>query len=62
MDRQLLKIIKTYGHFSNDDAAMKRLWPALRQITLKWVTRATGWSTVMNCVAILYGERLSRET
>jgi len=60
--RQLRKIIKTRGHFPNDDAATKLLWLALRNITRKWVARATGWPAAMNYFAILYGERLSRET
>jgi transposase-like protein len=60
--RQLRKIIKTRGHFPNDDAAIKLLWLALRNITLTWVARATGWPAAMNYFAILYGERLSRET
>ena len=60
--RQLRKIIKTRGHFPNDDAAIKLLWLALRNITRKWVARATGWPAAMNYFAILYGERLSRET
>ena len=33
---QLRKIIKTRGHFPNDDAATKLLWLALRNITAKW--------------------------
>src|SRR5215510_6440016 len=60
--RQLRKIIKTRGHFPNDDAATKLLWLALRNIARKWVARATGWPAAMNYFAILYGERLSRET
>jgi len=43
--RQLRKIIKTRGHFPNDDAATKLLWLALRNITVKWVASTTrvGW-------------------
>ena len=37
---QLRKIIKTRGHFPNDDAATKLIWLALRNITAKW-KRAT---------------------
>jgi transposase-like protein len=33
---QLRKIIKTRGHFPNDDAATKLIWLALRNITAKW--------------------------
>ena len=32
---QLRKIIKTRGHFQNDDAATKLIWLALRNITAK---------------------------
>ena len=57
--RQLRKIIKTRGHFPNDDAATKLLWLALRNITLKWVGRATAWPAAMNQFAILYGDRFT---
>ena len=57
--RQLRKIIKTRGHFPNDDAAMKLLWLALRNITLKWVGRMSGWPAAMNQFAVLYGERFT---
>jgi len=60
--RQLRKIIKTRGHFPNDDAATKLLWLALRNITLKWVAMATAWDGAMNHFAILYGERFTSET
>ena len=33
---QLRKIIKTRGHFPNDEAAAKLIWLALRNITAKW--------------------------
>jgi putative transposase len=61
VNRQLRKIIKTRGHFPNDDAATKLLWLALRNITGNWVKSATGWPDAMNYFAILYGERFSRE-
>jgi len=60
--RQLRNIIKTRGHFPNDDAATKLLWLALRNITVKWTTNATGWSAAMNHLAILFGDRFTRET
>jgi putative transposase len=59
VNRQLRKIIKTRGHFPNDDAATKLLWLALRNITLKWVKTATGWPGAMNHFAILYGDRFT---
>ena len=60
--RQLRKIIKTRGHFPNDDAATKLLWLGLRNITLKWDAKATGWPAAMHHFAILYGDRFSRDT
>ena len=53
---QLRKIIKTRGHFPNDDAATKLIWLALRNITGKW-ERAPTWRQGMNQFAILYGDR-----
>ena len=38
--RALRKIIKTRGHFPNDEAATKLLWLALRNITATWVRGA----------------------
>jgi transposase-like protein len=61
VNRQLRKIIKTRGHFPNDDAATKLLWLALRNLTLKWLATATGWPAAMNHFAILYGDRFTRD-
>jgi len=61
VNRQLRKIIKTRGHFPNDDAATKLLWLALRNIIGTWGKRTTGWPDAMNYFAILYGDRFSRE-
>jgi putative transposase len=54
---QLRKIIKTRGHFPNDDAAIKLLWLALRNITVKWERGAPSWRTAMRQFAILYEDR-----
>src|SRR5258705_118394 len=59
--RQLRKIIKTRGHFPNDEAATKLLWLALRNITVKWVASTTGWDGAMNHFAILFAERFTCE-
>jgi putative transposase len=53
---QLRKIIKTRGHFPNDDAATKLIWLALRNITAKWRPAPT-WRAAMTQFAILYGDR-----
>jgi len=58
--RQLRKIIKTRGHFPNDDAATKLLWLALRNITLQWPQRTAGWEAAMNQFRILYDDRFTK--
>ena len=57
---QLRKIIKTRGHFPNDDAATKLIWLALRNITADWSRAAKEWKLAMNQFAIPYGERFTR--
>jgi transposase-like protein len=54
---RLRKIIKTRGHFPNDEAATKLIWLALRNITADWQRGAPSWRTAMNQFAILYGDR-----
>jgi transposase-like protein len=59
---RLRKIIKTRGHFPNDDAATKLIWLALRNITATWARAAPTWKTAMNQFAILYGDRFTAPT
>src|SRR5947207_9353770 len=59
---QLRKIIKTRGHFPNDEAATKLLWLALRNITATWVRGAGTWKEAMNQFAILYADRFTTPT
>ena len=54
---QLRKIIKTRGHFPNDEAATKLIWLALRNLTAKWQRTAYAWHAAMNQFAIFYGDR-----
>jgi transposase-like protein len=54
---QLRKIIKTRGHFPNDDAAIKLIWLALRNINDGKVRSAREWKLAMNQFAVLYGDR-----
>lgn len=56
---RLRKIIKTRGHFPNDDAATKLIWLALRNITAGWARAAPFWKTAMNQFAILYEDRFT---
>ncbi|WP_370540047.1 IS256 family transposase [Burkholderia cenocepacia] len=57
LNMQLRKIIKTRGHFPNDEAAIKLLWLALRNVLAKTVRTAFDWKSAMNQFAILFGDR-----
>ena len=59
LNMQLRKIIKTRGHFPNDEAAIKLLWLALRNVLAKSVRAAFDWNSAMNQFAILFGERFT---
>jgi len=55
--RQLRKILKTRGHFPNDEAATKLIWLALRNITKRWQRTGLHWNAAMRQFAILYDDR-----
>ena len=54
---RIRKIIKTRGHFPNDEAATKLIWLALRNITADWGRPVHHWKAAMNQFAILYEDR-----
>jgi transposase-like protein len=60
LNMPLRKIIKTRSHFPNDEAAIKLLWLALRNVLAKSVRAAFDWKSVMNQFAILFGDRFTR--
>lgn len=59
LNMQLRKIIKTRGHFPNDEAAVKLLWLALRNVLNKSVRQTFDWRSAMNQFAILFGDRFT---
>ncbi|WP_238912353.1 IS256 family transposase [Achromobacter xylosoxidans] len=59
LNMQLRKIIKTRGHFPTDEAAIKLLWLALRNVLAKSVRATFDWKAAMNQFAILFGERFT---
>jgi len=59
LNMQMRKIIKTRGHFPTDEAAIKLLWLALRNVLAKSVRSAFDWKRAMNQFAILFGERFT---
>ncbi len=58
---QLRKIIKTRGHFPNDEAAGKLIYLALRNIVRKWKNASIVWRPAMTHFALLFGERFNLE-
>lgn len=59
LNMQMRKIIKTRGHFPTDEAAIKLLWLALRNVLAKSVRSTFDWKRAMNQFAILFGERFT---
>jgi transposase-like protein len=57
LNARIRKIIKTRGHFPNDDAATKLIWLALRNITAAWSRTSPAWRPAMNQFAMLYPDR-----
>ena len=55
----LRKVIKHKRIFPSDDAALKQLYLALRNITKKWTMPIRDWKSDMNCLMIMFKERLS---
>jgi transposase-like protein len=50
------KFIKTLGSFPTDEAALKLLFPVIRNAGVKW-RRPVEWTTAMGQFAILFGDR-----
>src|ERR1700746_238590 len=54
---QLRKVLKTRGHFPNDQAATKLIYLALRNITKKWKNPPVTWKLAATQFALQCGER-----
>ena len=55
---QLRKVIKAKGHFPSDEAAIKLLYLALRNVEKKWRNGPTYWKSALNQLAIHFEGRL----
>src|SRR5690349_17799556 len=58
---QLRKILKTRGHFPTDEAALKLLYLAIRNIQLRWAP-SPEWRAALPHFVILFGDRFVPET
>jgi putative transposase len=54
----LRKIIKTRGSFPTDEAALKLLYLALRNITQRWTMPVKDWRAALNRFAIIFEDRM----
>jgi putative transposase len=59
VNMQVRKIIKTRGHFPSEEAALKLIFLALRNLTDKWKRAPQHWSEAARELAIAYGERFT---
>src|SRR3954454_811233 len=57
LNMSLRKIIKTRGSFPSEDAALKLLFLALRNVSKKWQT-VQQWKQALNQFEILWGDRI----
>jgi len=58
LNRSLRKVTKNRGSFPSDEAALKLLYLALRNIARKWTMPIRQWKQALNQFAILFPERL----
>ncbi len=59
---QLRKVIKSKGHFPSEEAALKLLFLALRNIERKWLRPAHSWRAALAQLAVYFGDRLPNPT
>jgi len=60
LNMSLRKAIKTRGAFPSEDAALKVMYLALKNLTKKWQS-IQGWRDAMNCFALLWEDRFPQQ-
>ena len=58
VNMSLRKVIKSKRVFPSDDAALKQLYLALKNISKKWTMPIRNWGDAMNRFIIMFGDRL----
>ena len=58
MNRSLRKITKNTGAFPTDEAAIKLLFLALRNISKRWTKPVINWKAALNRFAIMFDDRV----
>jgi putative transposase len=60
INMSLRKVIKNKRIFPSNEAALKQLFLALKNISKKWSMPIHNWKAAMNCFAIMFEERLKK--
>lgn len=58
LNSTLRKVVRVRGHFPNDEAAVKLLYLAIRNIEKKWTRQPQYWNRALNQFAIMFEGRL----
>ena len=56
--RQVRKVTKTKGAFPNDDALLKLVYLATRNIQKKWTSPIQHWGTTVQQLSIIFENRI----
>jgi transposase-like protein len=61
LNMSLRKIIKTRGSFPSEQAALKLLYMALKNVVVKWRRNGVhNWRDALNQFTVLWGDRIIR--
>ena len=58
LNYQLRKVLKTKGHFPGDEAVLKLLFLALRNIEARWKNPSKEWKQLFSQLVIHFGDRI----
>jgi len=61
LNYQLRKVLKTKGHFPSDEAALKLLFLAIRNIEIGWKNAVHDWHRIFGQLVIHFGDRLPED-
>jgi putative transposase len=57
LNAKLLRSVRSRGHFPSDEAAMKLIWPQLREITQQWIKPPRESAAAKAQFAVVFGDR-----
>ena len=58
VNSSLRRLVKTRGHFPNDDAAMKLLYLGVEKLERKWTRAIPNWPAILGQLTIIFPDRL----